>query len=180
MDKLAKLSNLDGSNIIYIDEAGIDKEPFREYARGKKGQRVYGKVSGQRHSRTNIIAAYSKVFKRLFSPQTTQGFTNTQTVYDWLNDLLLPELKLLSEQTGIKDFVLVFDNASFHKARRIQDLVESYGFTLLFLSAYSPDFNPIEHQWEALKANLARLRTTTETFWNDLKQQLARMSQVQV
>jgi len=85
-------------------------------------------------------------------------------------------MKLFSLKTEIKDFTLVIDNASFHKAKKIKDLIENYGFKVLFLSPYSPDLNPIEHQWWILKLALAKMRTQTENFWDDLKYILWLMS----
>jgi len=138
------------------------------------------KISGKRYSRTNIIAGYSKFFKKLFSPKTSKGFTKTDTFFDWLKDDLLPEIQIFSLKNKIRNLVLVLDNASFHKAKKIQELVESYGFKLLFLSPYSPDLNPIEHQWWVLKHNLAKMRTEAENFWDDLKYTLWSMSCPQV
>jgi len=86
-------------------------------------------------------------------------------------------MKLFSFETEIKDFVLVLDNASFHKAKKIIELVESYGFKLLFLAPYSPDLNPIEHKWWILKLALAKMRTQAENFYDDLKYNLWLMSQ---
>jgi transposase len=40
--------------------------------------------------------------------------------------------------------VVIMDNLSAHKGERIRTLIESKGAHLLFLPAYSPDFNPIE------------------------------------
>jgi transposase len=50
---------------------------------------------------------------------------------------------------------VVLDNASIHRARSIQaelqQLQQTYGFTLRFLPAYSPELNPIENVFGHLK-----------------------------
>lgn len=48
--------------------------------------------------------------------------------------------------------VLVVDNASIHKVAGIREMVEERGARLLFLPAYSPDFNPIELAFSSIKA----------------------------
>jgi transposase len=36
------------------------------------------------------------------------------------------------------------DNASFHPRKKLTNLCRRHGIKLLFLPAYSPDYNPIE------------------------------------
>jgi transposase len=43
------------------------------------------------------------------------------------------------------------DNASFHRKQVLYDIAAKYGVYILFLSPYSPDFNPIEHSWANFK-----------------------------
>ncbi len=43
------------------------------------------------------------------------------------------------------------DNASFHKGGKNQPIIESAGCDLIYLPAYSPDLNPIEHWWAHIK-----------------------------
>jgi hypothetical protein len=47
--------------------------------------------------------------------------------------------------------VLVIDNASIHKVAGIREMVEERGARLLYLPAYSPDFNPIELAFSTIK-----------------------------
>jgi transposase len=41
--------------------------------------------------------------------------------------------------------VVVMDNVPAHKVTSIEPLIKSVGASVLYLSPYSPDFNPIEH-----------------------------------
>jgi transposase len=50
--------------------------------------------------------------------------------------------------------VVVLDNLSAHKGARVRDLIEAAGCRLVFLPAYSPDFNPIELAFAKLKQHL--------------------------
>lgn len=53
---------------------------------------------------------------------------------------------------------VVLDNLSVHKNARARHLIEAAGCRLLFLPAYSPDFNPIEQAFAKGKQFLRRLR----------------------
>ncbi len=44
--------------------------------------------------------------------------------------------------------------SSFHKTKKTIETVEKYGHKLIFLPSYSPDFNPIEKFWAALKVKI--------------------------
>lgn len=48
--------------------------------------------------------------------------------------------------------ILLLDRGSFHKSKRLK--IPS-NIVLLFLPAYSPELNPIERIWEAIKAEIA-------------------------
>ena len=55
--------------------------------------------------------------------------------------------------------VVVLDNLSAHKSADARTAVEAVGCRLLFLPAYSPDFNPIELAFAKVKQ---RLRAAAE------------------
>jgi hypothetical protein len=48
--------------------------------------------------------------------------------------------------------VLVIDNASIHRVAGIQEMVKEHGVCLMYLPAYSPDFNPIKLAFSSIKA----------------------------
>jgi transposase len=43
------------------------------------------------------------------------------------------------------------DNATFHKGKEMQEIIEKSGHILLYLPPYSPDLNPIEKKWAQAK-----------------------------
>jgi len=51
-----------------------------------------------------------------------------------------------------RNSVLVLDNASAHHFEDLCEMVEACGRCLRYLPAYSPDFNPIEEGFSAMKA----------------------------
>jgi len=60
------------------------------------------------------------------------------------------------------------DNATHHHMDRVKDIAEEYGFTVLFLPKYSPDFNPIELYWANIKTWLRLHFEKFDSFWEGL------------
>ena len=60
-----------------------------------------------------------------------------------------------------KGAVVVMDNLAAHKVEAIAPLIEAVGARILYMSPYSPEFNPIEHWWSQLKAFLRQFSPTT-------------------
>ena len=59
--------------------------------------------------------------------------------------------------------VVVMDNLPARKMAAIEPLIAAVGASVINLSPYSPDFNPIEHWWSQLKAFLRQFSPTTTT-----------------
>jgi transposase len=54
--------------------------------------------------------------------------------------------------------VIVIDNTSFHRTKKVQQLFYTAGFKLICLPFYSSDLNPIEDFFVELKALLRKTR----------------------
>ena len=72
---------------------------------------------------------------------------NAAVFEDWFEEELLKKLP--------KEHVIIMDNAAFHKKEVLQNLARKYSQELIFLPPYSPEYNPIEHTWSALKRKVA-------------------------
>jgi transposase len=57
--------------------------------------------------------------------------------------------------------VVVMDNLPAHKLASIEPMINAVGASVICLSPYSPDFNPIELWWSQLKSFLRRFAPTT-------------------
>jgi transposase len=136
-----KIAGIKPEDLVYVDESGIDTFAYRPYGYAKKGEKIYGAVSGKRYARESFVAAWCH--KNILSPMCYQG-TCTKALFEtWVEEVLVPELK--PGQT------VILDNATFHKSEKVRHLIEAAGCALLYLPPYSPDFNPIEHFWANLK-----------------------------
>ena len=130
---------------------GFDTPLIREYAYSPKGQRIPGEHTGKRFARTSLIAGL-KAGKPV-APMEFKGYCNTDVVLTWVKEMLIPAL-----QPGD---VVIWDNATFHKSRKLAQAFEEAGIGLLFLPPYSPDLNPIEQFWAWLKAWIRALNEPT-------------------
>lgn len=134
------------------------------YGWAKKGQKLYGEITGKREARQNLIAA--RRGNQLLAPMIIQGSVNAQCFEQWLSAWLFKELD--------NNSTLIMDNAPFHRKNAIRDLVTAAGHSVLFLPKYSPDFNKIEHDFAALKKR--RLYAPKNTSLDSLVAQYANRS----
>ena len=91
----------------------------------------------------------------------------------WLE---LPRLDTASFQLFLEHFsqqdpdhfhILVLDNAPAHKARA---LTPPANVALVYLPPYSPELNPVERLWQALKRHLTSQAATLRFTLNTLRQ----------
>ncbi len=127
---------------MYVDESGFEPRASRRFGYAYKGQRVYGTVSGHKRPRTSFLAARLGN-GRLAATQLWEGTCTSEIFNQWCRQLLCPLLDNTS--------VVVLDNAAFHKSKMTREIIETSGAKMLFLPAYSPDLNPIEHDFGAIK-----------------------------
>lgn len=77
-----------------------------------------------------------------------EGHGDADVVNTYLTEVLFPAIP--------RGSVVIMDNARFHGAASTADLFRAAGCEQMFLPAYSPDLNPIEHMWAALKQTLRK------------------------
>ena len=160
------LKNKAREDLIYIDETGIDNRDNYNYAWSKKGDRFYDLKSGKRSIRISIIAGLYK--GKLLAPMTFEGSCNRRLFENWLEKMLLPQLK--------NNQILILDNATFHKGEKIRQLVENAGCELIYLPPYSPDLNQIEHYWFPIKNQVKKTVTSIEDFRQKVDEAVALLS----
>jgi len=128
-------------NIVYVDESGFEASSQRNHAWGLKGKRVHGEQSGNKRPRTSVIAGRRK--QDWLAPMIYSGTANKMLVNRWFEDMLCRELRLNS--------TIIWDNARFHSKVDLGAIAKRHGHVILFLPAYSPDFNPIENDFAVIK-----------------------------
>jgi transposase len=84
---------------------------------------------------------------------TIEGATDTAVFQAYVRTILVPTLRPAD--------IVVMDNLGAHKNEQTVKLIEQAGATVLFLPAYSPDFNPIEMMWSKIKTLLRAAEART-------------------
>lgn len=113
----------------------------RTHGYAPKGKRCYDKHDWGAKGRTNAIGAL--LGSAMIAVGLLSGSVNTDVFTCWVDKFLLHNLPEKS--------VIVMDNASFHKGKDMQHMIEKAGHFLLYLPPYSPDLNPIEKKWAQIK-----------------------------
>jgi transposase len=83
-----------------------------------------------------------------------EGSTNREVFEAYIEHVLAPTLEAGQ--------VVIMDNLSAHKPARVRELIESRGCELIYLPAYSPDFNPIEEAFAKIKDMLRQAGARTK------------------
>jgi transposase len=124
----------------------------RRCARSKRGARAPGKVPRNQGKPTSLVAALS--LEGLGKAMTLEGAFDTLAFVVFVERLLAPSLK--------PGQIVVLDNLSVHKAKRVRELIEARGCEIRFLPTYSPDFSPIEPCFSKIKAALRKAAARTQ------------------
>jgi len=77
-----------------------------------------------------------------------EGATSARVFETYVEKVLVPSLRAGQ--------IVVMDNLGAHRPERIGELIEQRGYELLYLPAYSPDYNPIEEAFAKIKNLLGK------------------------
>jgi transposase len=147
-----KVKQIDPENLVFIDEMGVLLGLTRTHgrsdgfanAKGERGSRVYDFKPYYRGAKVSVIGGIS--LKKVLAVMTLNGSMDGDVYKVFIEHFLLPQLWIGA--------VVVMDNLPAHQVAEIKPLIERVGASVLYLSPYSPEFNPIEHWWSQLKAFL--------------------------
>jgi len=109
---------------------------------------VFGKVSGKRTKKLNMIAALCD--DEIIAPLIYANNMDSKLFNLYLQIILLP---LLAFGT-----VIIMDNAPYHISKETRKLIEKMGCRLIYLPPYSPDLNKIENYWAIIKKYVKKYR----------------------
>ena len=143
---------MDAGRLVFLDESGAKTNMTRRRGRAKQGARVYDSAPSGHWSTTTMISSLR--LDGQTACMVLAGATDTAAFVEYVRWVLAPTLR--------RGDVVVLDNLSSHKDPAVRDLIEQCAASLVYLPAYSPDFNPIEKMWSKVKELLRGAKARTE------------------
>jgi transposase len=144
--------------MVFLDEMGLLLGCMRDHARSEKGSRVYDCKPFYRGKKVTVIGAIS--IDKVLGVMTMNDSMDSNAFNVYIENILVPQLW--------PGAVVMMDNLSAHKIDEITPIIESVGASVINISPYSPDFNPIEHWWSQLKSFIKTFSPRTTEMVNIL------------
>ena len=123
------------------------------YGYSLRGERLRLKVPRNRGKNTTLLASIT-LLGGMGETMAVEGSTDREVFESYVEHALAPTLEAGQ--------VVLMDNLSAHKPARVRQLIEERGCELIYLPAYSPDFNPIEEAFSKIKGKLRQAGARTK------------------
>jgi transposase len=152
---------------VFLDETAATTSMARRYGWAPRGARCRIAVPAGHWKTTTVIAGLRtsgpSAIALLDGPVTGERFRA------YVTQTLVPTLR--------RGDTVILDNLGAHKVAGVREAIAAVGARLLYLPAYSPEFNPIERAFAKLKALLrsAAARTVTD-LWEAIRQAFTHFS----
>ena len=146
------VAEVDLERLVFVDEMGVHTSLAPLYGYSPKGERVHLQVPRNRGSNTTLLASIT--LGGMGETLALECSTNREVFEAYVEYALAPTLEAGQ--------VVVMDNLSAHKPARVRELIEERGCELVYLPAYSPDFNPIEEAFSKIKDMLRQAGARTK------------------
>lgn len=138
------VADLLAEDLLFVDETSTHTAMTRRRARAPRGQRAVGQVPRNHGANITLLAALTP--EGIGPSLSLTGGVTGAAFAAYAARLLAPSLR--------PGQVVILDNLSAHKSEDARLAIEAVGARLLFLPAYSPDFNPIALAFSKIKEHL--------------------------
>ena len=138
-------ATVEPERLLFVDECGTHTSLAPIYGYAPRGERLHLAVPRGRGKNTTVLS--SMTIEGMGPSLAVEGATTTRVFETYVEKVLVPSLE--------PGQIVVMDNLGAHRPKRIRELIEQQGCELLYVPAYSPDYNPIEEAFAKIK-NLLR------------------------
>ena len=132
--------------LVFVDECGRHTSLAPLYGYAPRGERLRLSVPRKRGKNTTVLS--SMTLLGMGPSLAVEGATTASVLEAYVEQVLAPSLR--------KGQMVVMDNLGAHRPKRVRELIEARGCELVYLPAYSPDYNPIEEALAKIKSLLLR------------------------
>lgn len=132
LDSWQQVRAIEPENLVFLDEIGLLLGMVRWMGRSQKGTRVDDIKPFYRGSRVTVIGASSQ--QKVLTCKGMEQSMHGEQCKQFLREDLAPQLGPAA--------VLTMDNLPAHKVEGVSERLAAVGARALYLSPYSPEFNP--------------------------------------
>ncbi len=132
--------------LVFVDECGTHTSLAPLYGYAPRGERLRLSVPRKRGKNTTVLS--SMTLLGMGPSLAVEGATTASVFEAYVEQVLAPSLR--------KGQMVVMDNLGAHRPKRVRELIEARGCELVYLPAYSPDYNPIEEAFAKIKSLLRK------------------------
>jgi transposase len=143
-----RFGGVDPRRFVFVDESSTNVRMVPLRARAPRGERAYGKAPKNWEKNVTLISSIS--LEGMGASMSIEGSADGEAFLLYVEHFLCPTLE--------HGRIVVMDNLQVHKMKRVRELIEGRGCSLVFLPSYSPNFNPIEEAFSKTKALLRKAR----------------------
>ena len=147
----AYVRSIVSERFVFVDECSTNISLSPIYARAPRGERAHGRAPRNWGKNVSLICAIG--LEGVKPSMSVEGAVDGKAFESYVEHFLAPKLE--------RGQIVVMDNLSVHKSKRIRRLIEEAGATLLFLPPYSPDMNPTEEVFSKVKSVLRKVAART-------------------
>ena len=126
-----------------------------QFARSPKNEKAYSErptSQGKHYTTIGIMAKEGMIFHHSF-----QGYLDKAYFIHLLKIFIIPMFSGTSKY-------LIMDNCSSHNNQDVKNILEENNVKYLFLSPYSPEYNPIELAWSKFKQFIKKVKPRCEFY----------------
>lgn len=159
------VTGLPPEQLVFVDECGTTVRMTPTHARAPVGQRAHDQAPRNHRENTTLLAALTTQ-TGISAALLVDGAADRVVFDTFVEQVLVPSLT--------PGQLVIWDNLSVHKSQRAREQIEAAGCRVLFLPAYSPDFNPIEQAFSKIKTLVRRAKQRDrEGLWAAIGEALA-------
>jgi transposase len=143
---------VDARRLVFLDESGLKTNMTRLYGRARNGERCLDSTPCGHWATVTILSSIR--LDGATEALVFEGAVDREMFDAYIKEGLAPTLR--------PGDIVVMDNLNTHKSQEAYNAIRMRQADVLFLPAYSPDFNPIEKMWSKVKQVLRGVKPRTE------------------